>query len=120
MTNTEYRSLLIKNLSNLVRAATLAEMDLIFFEFYRTAEYQNQLFQKGRTTPGKIVTNCDGFTKKSKHQLWRAVDIGIIVDGKVDWSEDAGYKTLGKIWKDLGGTWGGDWPSLNDVYHFEV
>ena len=34
----------------------------------RTAEYQNSLYQQGRTKPGKIVTNCDGIKNKSNHQ----------------------------------------------------
>ena len=30
----------------------------------RTAEYQNALYQQGRTVPGKIVTNADGYKVK--------------------------------------------------------
>lgn len=33
----------------------------------RTPEEQNELYQKGRTTPGDIVTYLDGYEKKSKH-----------------------------------------------------
>jgi peptidoglycan L-alanyl-D-glutamate endopeptidase CwlK len=33
----------------------------------RTPEEQNELYQKGRTTPGSIVTYLDGYNKKSKH-----------------------------------------------------
>ena len=35
----------------------------------RTVKEQSDLFAKGRTKPGKIVTNCDGVIKRSKHQI---------------------------------------------------
>ena len=69
----------------------------------RTAEYQNSLYQQGRTIPGKIVTNADGYKVKSNHQiksdgLGHAVDIAIMDGKKVDW--DDGIK-LDWISKDL-------------------
>jgi peptidoglycan L-alanyl-D-glutamate endopeptidase CwlK len=44
---------------------------------HRTPEEQNELYQKGRTTPGAIVTFMDGYVKKSKHNEnpSKAVDI---------------------------------------------
>jgi len=36
------------------------------------------------------------------------------------WERCAEYEQLGAIWKQWGGRWGGDWKSLNDIYHFEV
>jgi len=48
----------------------------------RTAEYQNSLYQQGRTKPGKIVTKLDGYNRKSNHQAkadgyGHAVDIAV-------------------------------------------
>jgi peptidoglycan L-alanyl-D-glutamate endopeptidase CwlK len=34
---------------------------------HRTPEEQNELYQKGRTTKGDIVTFMDGYDRKSKH-----------------------------------------------------
>ena len=34
---------------------------------HRSPEEQNELYKKGRTEPGDIVTYLDGFNKKSKH-----------------------------------------------------
>lgn len=34
---------------------------------YRSPEEQNELYQKGRTKPGDVVTYLDGYNKKSKH-----------------------------------------------------
>lgn len=50
----------------------------IISQGYRTVEEQKKLYEKGRTKEGKIVTNCDGIIKKSKHQLGHAYDIAIM------------------------------------------
>ena len=34
-----------------------------------TPEEQNKLYQQGRTIKGFKITNCDGFKKKSNHQI---------------------------------------------------
>ena len=41
----------------------------------RTTEEQQALYAKGRTSPGGIVTHCDGVRNKSKHQGGRAADV---------------------------------------------
>jgi len=55
----------------------------------RTTQEQQQLFAQGRTMPGKIVTNCDGIIKKSKHQA-KENGIGYAVDVvpyPIDWND---------------------------------
>jgi len=72
--------------------------------FHRTTRQQNELYQKGRglfPDKKKIVTYCDGYKRRSKHQDWLAVDIVILVNGKIRWSHP-GYKLLGKYWTDRG------------------
>lgn len=65
------------------------EMQLLIIEGVRTQERQQQLFNQGRTTPGRIVTN----SLKSKHlkQLdgfGHAVDIALCDSkGNVDWND---------------------------------
>ncbi|MEF2599722.1 MAG: M15 family metallopeptidase, partial [Fusobacterium mortiferum] len=64
----------------------------------RTAEEQNKIYQQGRTIPGKIVTKCDGYKIKSKHQvkadgLGYAFDIAVIIDNKSNWNK--------KVFKDV-------------------
>ncbi len=49
---------------------------------FRTEEDQNLIFAK---TPR--VTNCDGYTVKSKHQSGLAVDIVPWVNGRYSWDE---------------------------------
>lgn len=45
--------------------------DIMIFEWRRTKERQQQLYNQWRTTPGKIVT----WTLQSNHLTWNAVDI---------------------------------------------
>lgn len=80
---------------------------------YRTEEEQKVLFDKDRS-------QVDGVINKSKHQLGRAGDIVLVKNGKLVWERCEEYEVLGKWWKENGGVWGGDWSSLNDIYHFEV
>ncbi len=93
-------------------------------EGFRTAGYQNQLFQKGRTIkpigPEHIVTNCDGYKRRSKHQSSLAADFVPFKGGQPDWKVDLehwGY--LGHIAHVHGLEWGGDWQKLKDLPHIQ-
>jgi len=89
--------------------------------FHRTAEEQAKRYAQGRTQPGKIVTNCDGYKKKSKHQNWLAKDIVVMdADNKILWTSPD-YAILGKQWEKQGHVWGGSWKSpAGDIYHFQL
>ena len=108
----------------------------------RTAEYQNSLYQQGRTRPGKIVTKLDGYNKKSNHQAkadgyGHAVDIAVCgyYDGNGNYvksttdAEMFDNKKLVEISrhvkavaKEMGMeiVWGGDWKTLYDTPHYEL
>lgn len=73
---------------------------------FRDSESQDELFARGRTAPGKIVTNARG--GESWHNFQRAMDFVITIDGKVTWDKDY-YRLAGKIAQESGLTWGGDW-----------
>lgn len=99
-----------------------------------TPEEQNKLYQQGRTIKGLKVTNCDGFRKKSNHQikydgLGYAVDIGVIVNGiyKGTWKDFHYYQDIYNIAKDKGLLqkfnieWGGNcWRSFKDAPHWQI
>ena len=99
-----------------------------------TPEEQNKLYQQGRTIKGFKVTNCDGFRKKSNHQvkydgLGYAVDIGVIVDRvyKGTWKDFRYYQDIYNIAKDKGLLkkynieWGGNcWKSFKDAPHWQI
>ena len=105
----------------------ISPYDFSISQGVRTAEEQNRLYQQGRTVPGKIVTNCDGYKIKSNHQVGadgfgHAGDIAILVDGKVTWEEKY-YKEVARVGRVLmqkyNIEWGGDWKNFKDLPHFE-
>jgi peptidoglycan L-alanyl-D-glutamate endopeptidase CwlK len=84
---------------------------------YRDNEKQTQLYNQGRTTPGKIVTNAKA--GQSIHNYRLAFDFCPIVNGQAAWSDTLLFITCGRIGKSLGLTWGGDFKSIKDMPHFE-
>ena len=105
----------------------ISPYDFSISQGVRIAEEQNKLYQQGRTVPGKVITNCDGYKIKSKHQIKSdgfgyAGDIAILVDGKVTWEEKY-YKEIARAGRVLmqkyNIEWGGDWKNFKDLPHFE-
>jgi peptidoglycan L-alanyl-D-glutamate endopeptidase CwlK len=102
----------------------------------RTDEEQAALFKQGRTTPGpnvrqgkplgNTVTNADGKTNRSNHQLHadgtgHAVDCTFIgLDGKPRWIDSDPWAAYGACAKALGLKWGGDWKARKDRPHVEL
>lgn len=76
--------------------------------FYRTSGEQITLYNQGKS---KVLD--------SKHQHWLAIDLVLIKFGQLVWKDSPEYKRAGELWKSMGHTWGGDWESLGDIYHFE-
>ena len=89
---------------------------LIITEGFRSKEYQDLLYAKGRTKPGKIVTNAKGSTYSSQHMWGIAFDIAIN-DSKLLY-DTATIKKVAVIAKKIGLGWGGDWTSIVDTPHF--
>ena len=84
----------------------------------RTYAEQNALYEQGRSKPGRIVTNARG--GYSNHNFGVAFDIGIFTQAGVYLDESPLYAAAGKIGKELGLSWGGDWKSIQDEPHFEL
>jgi peptidoglycan LD-endopeptidase CwlK len=107
------------------RALELSTVDFIVIEGVRTVARQQQLYDQGRKTEGKIVT----WTMKSKHIEGKAVDL-LPVTG---WDNLASFKAVSKAMfqaaSELGVkiTWGADWngngiqeKGETDSPHFEI
>lgn len=116
--------------------------DFKIIQGLRTAEYQNSLYQQGRTKPGKIVTKLDGYNKKSNHQAkadgyGHAVDIAVCGQydqngNYVKYTTDAEMfdnkklveisRHVKAVAKEMGLdiVWGGDWKTLYDTPHYEL
>lgn len=124
------------------KAISNSPYDFKIIQGLRTAEYQNSLYQQGRTKPGKIVTKLDGYNRKSNHQAkadgyGHAVDIAVC--GHYDQNGDyVKYTTDAEMFdnkklveisrhvkavaKEMGMeiVWGGDWKTLYDTPHYEL
>lgn len=103
---------------------------------HRTPEEQFQLFKKGRNNLGtlenpewevtdaeKVVTNCDGFKKLSKHNSYPSEAIDVVVvykDTKRTLWDTKLYKPLIKIAEKYGLVSGGSWKSFQDWPHIEL
>lgn len=91
----------------------------------RTFKEQQDLFEIGRSKPGKKVTNASAGL--SYHNYGLAIDIVLIIDGKnaswdiksdFDGDKKADWMEIVTIFKQYGWTWGGDWK-FTDYPHFE-
>jgi len=90
----------------------------------RTAKEQKVLFMLGRSY-------CDGYKKKSKHQIGKAIDIFFTgKKGRAIWSGkpldfvryprvSLAYWIFGGIAKNHGLTWGGSW-NMRDYGHIQI
>lgn len=89
-------------------------------ECVRTKEEQDNLYKKGRTLPGNIVTNAKGSTYSSMHQWGVAFDF-YRNDKKGAFDDSDGFfKKVGNLGKELGLFWGGDFKSPVDKPHFQL
>jgi len=82
---------------------------------YRSVEEQDDLYAKGRTAPGSKVTNARG--GYSWHNFRLAADYAFVIDGKVTWNGP--WETFGRIARQCGLEWGGDWKSMTDRPHVQ-
>lgn len=91
-------------------------------EGYRSPARQDELYTRGRSAPGPIVTYKRGGESKHNTLPSRALDVAfLLANGEVSWSP----ALLGKFARlmkaaDTRVRWGGDWPGLKDQPHFEV
>lgn len=117
--------LLIEKVKRILSAMDALGWPMMVTAGVRSIEEQQLLFAQGRTSPGKIVTMCDGVKKPSNHQpksdgLGHAADLVFIVDGKPSWDLKLHWDLLGEMAMALGLTWGGSWANIHDMPHVEL
>jgi len=89
----------------------------------RGKKEQNDLYAKGRTKPGRVVTNARyGY---SNHNFGIALDFGVFKGTRYLDSSDPElaakvHKAVSLVAKQHGIDWGGSWNGFRDLPHFEV
>lgn len=94
--------------------------DIVITDSLRSDAQQKELYAKGRTKGGRVVTNipnCDP-QWKSKHCIGEAIDIVQFIDGKPNYSQTP-YEEIAKHAEGLEFTWGGNWDFI-DKPHFQL
>lgn len=96
------------------RAIQITDIDFIVLEGLRTIKRQRQLVAAGASK-----------TLNSRHITGHAVDLGALVEGKIDWSwplYDQIAIGMKQAAEELGIEieWGGDWKSFRDGPHFQL
>lgn len=91
----------------------------------RSDEEQQALYAQGRTAPGKVVTQLDGVTKRSKHQVQadgthHAVDVVFVGPSPHSVRWDGPWDSFGALVRQHKLVWGGDWRRFRDRPHVEV
>lgn len=102
---------------------------LVITRTFRSFEDQQKLYQKGRTTKGKKVTNIDGIKKLGKHNYYpsKAIDVAVRNESikGITWNLYYYRPLVGlakKVSKEIGVkiTSGGSWKKLKDYPHLEI
>lgn len=97
--------------------------DYIAISGLRSWEAQEKLYAKGRTEPGKIVTNAA--PGHSWHNFGLACDFGVFMAGK--YLDDTDPRTASKVHASCGAIatrhgieYGGAWKTFKDEPHYQL
>ena len=94
------------------------DIDLLVTSTFRDNESQGELYEQGRSLPGKIVTNAKA--GESWHNYRCAVDVVPLVNGKPNWDgSDPIWQTIGELGEQAGLEWAGRWRSFKELAHFQ-
>ena len=105
-----------KKVRQLLTKAKKQGIELRVTSAYRDCREQDELYAKGRTASGKIVTNAR--CGQSSHNYKKAVDVVEFKNGKALWT-NSNWERIGEIGESVGLEWGGRWRSFTDKPHFQ-
>jgi peptidoglycan L-alanyl-D-glutamate endopeptidase CwlK len=93
-------------------------IDLLVTSTYRDNESQQALYEQGRTTAGKVVTNAKA--GDSWHNWRCAVDVVPMVNGKPNWDGlHSVWDQIGTLGEQAGLEWAGRWRTFKELAHFQ-
>ncbi len=110
-----------------INKAASRNIEVVITDGLRTIQEQNELYEQGRETEGRTITNAKG--GQSYHNYGLAIDYALrSKTGKVIWNIDYDGNGNGKsdwleaasIAKGLGFEWGGDWKTFKDYPHLQM
>lgn len=116
-----------ENKDILIQQAADKGIRVMVTDGFRSFQEQDQLYEKGRSSEGQIVTHAKG--GDSYHNFGLAVDFALLNgQGKAIWDTEYDGNGNGKsdwievvsIAKNLGFEWGGDWKHFKDYPHLEM
>jgi peptidoglycan L-alanyl-D-glutamate endopeptidase CwlK len=94
------------------------DIDLLVTSTYRDNESQQALYEQGRTTAGKVVTNAKA--GDSWHNWRCAVDVVPMVNGKPNWDGlHPVWDQIGTLGEQAGLEWAGRWRTFKELAHFQ-
>jgi peptidoglycan L-alanyl-D-glutamate endopeptidase CwlK len=100
-----------------IAAAKAKGIDLLVTSTYRDHESQTALYNQGRTTPGKVVTNAKAGQSWHNHRC--ALDVVPLVNGKAIWNDNVVWMQIGEIGVACGLEWAGNWKTFKEFPHFQ-
>lgn len=92
-------------------------IDIIITSTYRDAESQTAIYNQGRTTAGKRVTNAKA--GQSYHNYRCAADFAPVVNGKINWNDSKLFTRCGEYAEQCGLEWAGRWESFPELAHVQ-
>jgi peptidoglycan L-alanyl-D-glutamate endopeptidase CwlK len=93
-------------------------IDILIYCTLRNNAAQAELYARGRSVPGGIVTNAR--PGESMHNYGMAFDCVPLVYGKPDWTSPR-WPDIGRIGEECGMAWAGRWTGkLRETAHFET
>ena len=105
------------NCTIFLNLCSMAGLDVLITSTVRDDEYQEYLYQQGRTRPGQIVTNG---RRPTFHWSEAGLAFDFCKNVKGHEYDDADFfKKAGAIAKQMGFSWGGDWTSFPDMPHIQ-
>lgn len=98
---------------------------VLIYMTYRSNDEQNELYARGRTAPGKKVTNAKGGQSDHNHTIdakpaAKAFDAVPLRLGKATWNDPVLWSKMGEIAEKIGLKWGGNWKKFVDNPHFYI
>lgn len=121
----EFKKLFDLKKEELAKKFNVSNFDIIITSTLRDNEKQLQIYKQGReltngsyvvVDKSKVVSNAKPGT--SFHNYGLAFDFAVKINGKITWDVKY-YIEVGKIGKEVGLEYGGDWINFKDYPHFQ-